>query len=189
MRCMPWVLTAANAALPFPMMDLPPRSRRRASRRARSSPQIATTPEICAASFPRRGSSGWSGRLTRRQSVPRTSHRRSPWCGAKGRRSGCPRTPRASSPGLPATSPSRPNAWSFPGSLIRRVRRSESGFGRSWSPIPSNKIASKSVSWLSRRDARWSTNPCKWQSLTDKPLISAQCKLILLCVIDLVILH
>ena len=32
MRCMPWVLIAANAALPFPMMVSPPRSRRRASR-------------------------------------------------------------------------------------------------------------------------------------------------------------
>jgi hypothetical protein len=49
--------------------------------------------------------------------------------------------------------------------------------------------ASKSVSWLSRRDEHWSTNPCRTQSLTDEPPISAQCKLILLHVIDLVILH
>ena len=190
MRCMPWVPIAASAALAFPMMASPPRSRRRASRTARWLLRIATTLGICAACFPRRGSSGRSLRLMRRLSARATSPRRLRWSGAKGRTTGCPRRPRASSPRLRAALPSRPSAWSFPDSLIRRVRRSDSGSGRSRSPIPSNRSpAPKSVSWLSRRDDHWSTNPCKTQSLTDEPPISAQCKLILLDVIDLVSLH
>jgi len=53
-----------------------------------------------------------------------------------------------------------PLAFLFPLDLI------DSGSGRSRSPIPRNRSpAPKSVSWLSRRDDHWSTNPCKVQKL------------------------
>ena len=186
MRCMPWAPIAANAALAFLM-----RSRCRARGAGlqerhvdcRGSPRRrGFAPLFSEARIVRTGASG----LWRRPSARATSARRSRWSGAGARAGGCPRRPRRVQQDRGKRRRHARARGRSLATLSAWARRSERGSGRSWSRIRSNKIATpKSVSWLSRRDELLvKRTSAKAQSLTDKPPNSAQCKLILLHVID-----